>query len=261
MPVPVSSQSGEVIVTGTLAGKPVRYSRTVSLADAEQGNSFIPRLWARMYLDELLQQGTSQAVIDDVIALSEEYNIITPYTSMLVLESDADRERFAVKSRFRMRDGEKFFAEGRSNANFDLVQQQMRRAGSWRIGMRNSVLQQLVNLGRDAGIFQPAQQYGVNVWSRSIMGVHAAMPMSSTSPVEGPWSGAIGGRSAGEWSFDAGDNFEAESLGRLGDRIAGPSVRENASEYFAWDEAAKAEEQGQQKLRMTLEEDTVLVRR
>ena len=107
-----------------------------------------------MHLDVLLQQGTSQAVIDDIIALSEEYNIITPYTSMLVLESDADRERFKVKPRFRMRDGEKFFAEGRANVNFDLVQQQMRRAGAWRIGMRRAVLQQLANLGRDAGFFQ-----------------------------------------------------------------------------------------------------------
>jgi len=143
-------QVGEVVVTGTQEGKPVRFSRPVSLKDAEQGNSFIPRLWARMHLDYLLQQGTSQSVIDDIIALSEQYNIITPYTSMLVLESDADRERFRVKTRFRMRDAEQFFAEGRANANFELVQQQMKRAGTWRIGMRRAVLQQLAGLGRSA---------------------------------------------------------------------------------------------------------------
>ena len=77
-----------------------------------EGNSFIPRLWARMYLDTLLEQGGSPAVKDEIIALSEEYHIITPYTSLLVLETDADRERFGVKRRFQMRDGEKFFAAG-----------------------------------------------------------------------------------------------------------------------------------------------------
>ena len=85
----------------------MRLAGRVTLKDGEEGNSFIPRLWAGMHLDALLQQGASPAVRDEVIALSEEYHIITPYTSLLVLESDADRERFGVKRRFQMRDGEK----------------------------------------------------------------------------------------------------------------------------------------------------------
>ncbi len=141
-------QQGEVTVTGTLSGKAVRYSSKVSLKDAEQGNSFIPRLWARMHLDALLQQGASPAIKDEIIALSEEYHIITPYTSLLVLESDADRERFKVKRGFQIRDGEKFFAQGRDNANYELVQQQMKIAGNWRIGLRSAVLGQLAALGR-----------------------------------------------------------------------------------------------------------------
>ncbi len=104
--------SGEVILTGVEGGKPVRLAGRVTLKDGEEGNSFIARPWARMHLDALLQQGASPAVRDEVIALSEEYHIITPYTSLLVLESDADRERFGVKTRFQMRDGEKFFAQG-----------------------------------------------------------------------------------------------------------------------------------------------------
>ena len=156
----------EVIVTGTQAGKPVRYAAKVSLPSPsgrgaggegegapDTGNSFIPRLWARMYLDALLEQGASPAVRDEIIALSEEYHIITPYTSLLVLESDADRERFKVKRRFQIRDGEKFFAAGRDTANWELVQQQMQRAGTWRAGLRRSVLRQLAALGRDPQAF------------------------------------------------------------------------------------------------------------
>jgi tetratricopeptide (TPR) repeat protein len=164
----------EVIVTGTQSGKPVRYAAKVSLPEGsvvgrqlsvvsgqlsvatnngqrttDTGNSFIPRLWARMYLDALLEQGASPAVRDEIIALSEEYHIITPYTSLLVLESDADRERFKVKRRFQIRDGEKFFAAGRDTANWELVQQQMQRAGTWRAGLRRNVLRQLAALGRN----------------------------------------------------------------------------------------------------------------
>jgi len=152
-------RAGEVTISGKQAGKPVRFSTRVSLKDAEQGNSFIPRLWARMHLDTLLDQGTSSVIKDEIIALSEEYQIITPYTSFLVLETDADRERFKVKRRFQMRDGEKFFAEGRDNATFDLMQKQMKKAGNWRVALRRSVLSELTKLGRDPRLFQPRRRY------------------------------------------------------------------------------------------------------
>jgi tetratricopeptide (TPR) repeat protein len=155
-----ADSSGKVIVTGRQGDRDVRFEKALSLADAEHGNSFIPRLWARMHLDYLLQQGATATIKDDIIALSEDYHIITPYTSLLVLESDADRERFKVKRSFTMRDGEKFFAEGLANADFELRQQQMKRAGSWRIGLRLSVLQQLSGLGRDAAALLGNNRWG-----------------------------------------------------------------------------------------------------
>lgn len=163
-----NDQFGEIVVTGTLAGKPVRYSTKISLKDAEQGNSFIPRLWARMHLDKLLEQGRSESVKQDVIALSEEFNIITPYTSLLVLESDADRERYGVKRRFQMRDGEKFFAQGRDSANFELKQKQMKLAGDYRTALRRSVLAELNSLGRNARLFSGRGSYrGVKTFGAS----------------------------------------------------------------------------------------------
>mgnify|MGYP006896063358 CR=1 FL=1 len=56
------------------------------------------------------------------------------------LESDADRERFKVKKRFQMRDGERFFADGRERANYELLQQQMRLPGNWRLNLRRTML-------------------------------------------------------------------------------------------------------------------------
>ena len=90
-----ASTEGEIVVTGTQDGKAVRFRTAVSLEEAaaqarcasEQSqadeHSFIPRLWARMHLDTLLEQGQTQVIQDEIIALSEEYQIMTPYTSLL----------------------------------------------------------------------------------------------------------------------------------------------------------------------------------
>lgn len=175
-------QPGEVVVTGKLGSEPIRYAAKIDLKDAEAGNSFIPRLWARAHLDHLLQQGASAAIRDEIISLSEQFHIITPYTSLLVLETDADRERFGVKRRFDMRDGERFFAEGHDNANYELRQQQLKRAGDWRIGMRHQVLQNLSGLGRDPRMFQQRVQMLTQLKSRLVEG-RFAMPMGGPSPV------------------------------------------------------------------------------
>jgi Flp pilus assembly protein TadD len=183
-------QDGEVIVSGTQGGKPVRFSARVSLKDAEHGNGFIPRLWARMHLDTLLEQGASDVVRDEIITLSEEFSIITPYTSLLVLETDADRERFKVVRRFRMRDGERFFAEGRDNAMFDLAQKQMKRAGAWRTALRRSVLSQLARLGREPRLFHPEQMSPYAY--RRLGGVAGALPTSATAMPNGGGYGGFG---------------------------------------------------------------------
>jgi len=149
--------AAEVVITGILAGKEETFRVKFELPGKEEGNSFIPRLWARMHLEYLLSMGRSATVKEDIIALSEEYMIMTPYTSFLVLESDADRKRFKVKRRFGMRDGEKFFAKGREAANFELLQKQMKLAGDWRIGLRRSMLEQVKRMGRDLALYMPYQ--------------------------------------------------------------------------------------------------------
>lgn len=151
-------QSGEIVVTGKRGNETVRYAARVNFADAETGNSFIPRLWGRGHLEHLLAQGTSAAIREQIIALSEEFHIITPYTSLLVLESDADRERFGVKRRFEMRDGERFFQDGKNNANFELAQQQLKRAAEWRLNLRRNVLRQWANYGRNSHLQQQMQR-------------------------------------------------------------------------------------------------------
>jgi len=157
-------QSGTARITAMSGDKEVSWSVPIKLADAESGNSFVPRLWARMHLDYLLEQGSSEFIQDQIIGLSEEFHIITPYTSLLVLESDADRARFGVKRRFNMRDGEQFFADGRDNANFELTQKQMQAAGNWRLGIQRQLLNQFATLGRPA---MQSRNHWSGRWSRA----------------------------------------------------------------------------------------------
>ncbi len=121
----------------------------VVLDDLGDKSSFIPRLWARHHMDHLLAQPASKATKEQVIALSEEFQLVSPYASFLVLESEADRERFRVQKQTRMRDGEEFFAKGRADGDFELAQAQMQKAQQWRVGVRNDVLAMLAGLDRD----------------------------------------------------------------------------------------------------------------
>ena len=162
---------------------------------------------------------------DEIIALSEEFHIITPYTSLLVLETDADRERFGVKRRFAMRNGEQFFADGHDNASYELSQQQMKRAGDWRIGLRRQVLANLSRLGRDPQMFERmAQRYRRFPEGRSsglgwgggggggIPGAGGVDFFSMTLDGENSFAGAT---AVSGGSFALGEHFLGDVNGRL----------------------------------------------
>lgn len=264
-------QTGEIIVTGERNGETVRYVSRITLQDAEAGNSFIPRLWARSHLDTLLQQGTNQSVKDDIIALSEEFHIMTPYTSLLVLETDEDRERFGVKRRFLMRDGERFFADGRDNASFELLQQQMKAAGEWRLGMRRRILNELSGLGRDTQAAQQLIQIAnqrmyvngigrMNELSQISSGMIAVSGAVSSPSSRFDGSGSISGGYSGydngirirRSKFDGrSGGFGGGGGGGFGDvslRLAGVEFDEEASRSGGWLPGDMELEVGERKL-------------
>ena len=230
------NSNASVIVTGTLDGKPVRLTAPVQLAEDESGNSFIPRLWARQHLDHLLEQGQTAAVQNEVIAMSEEFHIITPYTSLLVLENDADRQRFGVKRRFQMRDGEKFFAQGKENANYELVQQQIQKAQLWRQGLRTQMLGQLGSYGRDV----PLQPMAASNSSKGIMGdvdLFARTSLGDGMSFLGRRPGMVNLRSirnrhvlAGQIDQDGDENGIHDSLWMDLERFAEPTQRHYLSD-------------------------------
>jgi Ca-activated chloride channel family protein len=72
----------------------------VPLKFTDDNNPEIERMWAWHRIDNLLKEadrnGTRASVADEVIRLGEGYSIATEYTSFLVLENDAEYQRWKI---------------------------------------------------------------------------------------------------------------------------------------------------------------------
>lgn len=71
------------------------FTRIASVANAKQGADYLPRLWAKRHIDELLKSNMSSK--DEIVALSKDFYLVTPYTSLIVLEDDAMYEEYGVE--------------------------------------------------------------------------------------------------------------------------------------------------------------------
>src|SRR5207249_1126749 len=74
-----------VTITGTLDGKP--YERTIDVNDVRPKADYLPRTWAKLEIERLLAEN-SAGNKDRIIALSKSMYVMTPYTSLLVLENE-----------------------------------------------------------------------------------------------------------------------------------------------------------------------------
>lgn len=85
--------AADVTLSGMVNHRPRRLTYDGLHFREEGGEPFIARLWATRKVGHLLSQirlhGESQELVDEVVALSIRYGIITPYTSFLVEEPDA----------------------------------------------------------------------------------------------------------------------------------------------------------------------------
>jgi len=98
----------KLTVSGTLAGRKRTFEYKAVLAKASETNryKFVERLWAvrrvGFLLDEVQLNGETKEVVDELVRLSTEYGIMTPYTSFLADESVAlnkagDIRRLAIR--------------------------------------------------------------------------------------------------------------------------------------------------------------------
>ena len=85
-----------VTLSGHAQGAGTAYTTVQTFPDVALEAAFLPRLWAGRKIAYLLDQirlyGESDELVEEVIALSKRYGIITPYTSFLVDEDLSAQE-------------------------------------------------------------------------------------------------------------------------------------------------------------------------
>ena len=81
---------GDVVLTGRRNGRDERFTTRASFAAHENGNDFIPRLWASRKITALTQQlrleGNDPRVIEQIRELALRHGLLSEYTSYLVQE-------------------------------------------------------------------------------------------------------------------------------------------------------------------------------
>jgi len=90
---------------GSVGGKPVSYALTTTLPAVSDTNDFLPRLWATRKIGYLLDairlrqtDATSgpddPEMVSEIVRLSREYGVVTPYTSFLVTDGSEEAQPF-----------------------------------------------------------------------------------------------------------------------------------------------------------------------
>ena len=82
-----------VCLRGTLDGQP--FERELAVGSPRFGAAYLPRTWARLEIDRLLAEDARKNK-DAIIALSKSMYVMTPYTSLLVLENEAMYAQYKV---------------------------------------------------------------------------------------------------------------------------------------------------------------------
>ncbi|MHC4179430.1 MAG: VIT domain-containing protein, partial [Planctomycetota bacterium] len=82
-----------VEVTGRLDGK--RHSETIAVGDVAEGADYLPRIWAKLEIDRLVALGAVENKVR-IIELSKAMYVMSPFTSLLVLENEQMYEQYKV---------------------------------------------------------------------------------------------------------------------------------------------------------------------
>jgi Ca-activated chloride channel homolog len=96
--------TGGVKLAGYAQNQQVTFRLDKGFGDGAARNGLVPRIWATRKIGYLLDQvrlHSNQEVVDEIVRLSKEYGIITPYTSFLADE----RQDQAVRTRALLPEG------------------------------------------------------------------------------------------------------------------------------------------------------------
>ncbi len=82
-----------VTINGKVLGAEKKFASDVNFSEKTDDNNFLPRIWAQRRIGYLLEEirlhGENKELKEEVVELSRKHGIMTPYTSFLVLEDEA----------------------------------------------------------------------------------------------------------------------------------------------------------------------------
>ncbi|MBC8291060.1 MAG: hypothetical protein H8E37_12160, partial [Planctomycetes bacterium] len=82
-----------LVVTGLLNGKP--FQQTVKVKKVAKNADYLPRSWSRLEIDRLVALGANEHK-DTIISLSKAMYVMSPFTSLLVLENEEMYKQYNI---------------------------------------------------------------------------------------------------------------------------------------------------------------------
>lgn len=99
--------TAKVTVRAELEGSQLRQEATIDFPARQSEHAEIERMWAFHKIQELLKEadrsGSREPVVAEIVRLGEGYSIVSEYTSFLVLENDAEYQRWKLDRRNALR--------------------------------------------------------------------------------------------------------------------------------------------------------------
>jgi Ca-activated chloride channel family protein len=93
----------QVSVSGEVMGKPFEQTIDVSLPQNSEDNPEIERMWAywrvQQMMEQLREHGNNPDKENEIVRLCEGYSIVSEYASFIVLENDAEYQRWSIQRR------------------------------------------------------------------------------------------------------------------------------------------------------------------
>jgi Ca-activated chloride channel family protein len=90
-----------VTVKGDVNGQAFQQSVKIELPAQDDSNPEIERMWAWKRVDQLLaaarERGETSSVVNEIVALCEEFSITSEYASFIVLENDEEYRRWKIE--------------------------------------------------------------------------------------------------------------------------------------------------------------------
>jgi Ca-activated chloride channel family protein len=117
---------GDVAIRGSMNGLEFKQTAKLDFPKEDLQNPEIERMWAWKRIDGILKDADRGGprppqVIDEVVRLGEGYSIVTEYTSFLVLENDAEFQRWKIVRNNSLRNDRDRQAQQTVRAQFDLI--------------------------------------------------------------------------------------------------------------------------------------------